>query len=121
MLDINQTLLNAHHAGSDPEGNLFNLERWSPQIASQLALSEGMVLEDEHWEIIYFLRERYRIHGNNDNARLILRELQDAFAPDSGREYLYELFPGGPVNQGSRIAGLPIPPHAYDASFGSVM
>ncbi|HEY6096358.1 MAG TPA: TusE/DsrC/DsvC family sulfur relay protein [Gallionellaceae bacterium] len=121
MLDINQALRNLEHQDTDPHGNMFDLGRWTPQIASQLAASEGLELEDEHWEVIYFLRERYRTHGNEDSARIVLRDLEEKFSHAMGRGHLYQLFPDGPVSQGSRLAGLPIPPHASDLSFGSVM
>lgn len=122
MLDINQTISNAHHADSDPEGHLYSLSHWSPQLANQLAVREGLRLDsEEQWQIIYYLRERYRTHGNGDSARVILRELEQRFAADEGNSHLYQLFPRGPVSQGSRIAGLPEPAHAQDPSFGSVM
>lgn len=121
MLDINQTLSNIHHADSDPEGNMFDLEHWSPQIANRLALKEDLELDDEHWEVIFYLRERYRKRGNQDSARVVLHDLEEHFDPGMGRTHLYELFPGGPVTQGSRLAGLPLPPHSLDRSFGSAM
>ncbi|HEU0187018.1 MAG TPA: TusE/DsrC/DsvC family sulfur relay protein [Gallionellaceae bacterium] len=121
MLDINQALRNLTHQDNDPEGHMFALERWTPQIANQLAASEGLELEDEHWEVIYYLRERYRTHGNEDSARIVLHDLEEKFSPAMGRGHLYRLFPDGPVSQGSRLAGLPTPPHAADLSFGSVM
>ena len=121
MLDINQALRNFDHKDDDPEGYMFALERWSPQTAKQLAASEGLELDDEHWEVIYFLRDRYRTHGNEDSARIILHDLEKKFSPTEGRAHLYQLFPDGPVSQGSRLAGLPIPPHASDRAFGSVM
>jgi tRNA 2-thiouridine synthesizing protein E len=34
--------------------------------------------------------------------------------------HLYMLFPGGPVAQGCRVAGLPVPAGAVDRGFGSV-
>jgi TusE/DsrC/DsvC family sulfur relay protein len=121
MLDINKALSNLNHQDSDSEGNMYDLERWTPQIANQLAANEGLELEDEHWEVIYYLRERYRTHGNEDNARIILHDLERKFSPAEGRAHLYQLFPDGPVSQGSRLAGLPTPPHASDLAFGSVM
>lgn len=121
MLDINQALRNLSHSDTDPEGNLYDLAPWSPHVANQLATQEGLVLSDEHWEIIFHLRERYRTHGNMDNAREILRELEEKFSPGAGRAHLYDLFPAGPVGQASRMAGLPEPPHSRDISFGSVM
>jgi sulfur relay (sulfurtransferase) DsrC/TusE family protein len=49
-----------------------------------------------------------------------LRELEEKFCDNRGRKELYEMFPGGPVSQASRIAGLPLPPYSSDSSFGSV-
>jgi len=121
MLDINKALSNPLHYDLDPDGNLSELPQWSPLYANQLAESEDLQLTDEHWEVIYYLRERYRVHENEDSARIILRELEETFCYNQGRAYLYHLFPQGPVSQASRLAGLPLPPHAHDLSFGSVM
>ncbi|HEY0666280.1 MAG TPA: TusE/DsrC/DsvC family sulfur relay protein [Gallionella sp.] len=121
MLDINKALNNPLHYEFDPEGNLSELPKWSPHFVSQMAASEGLQLTEEHWEVIYHLRERYRLHDNEDSAREVLRDLEEHFCGDQGRAHLYELFPQGPVSQASRLAGLPQPPHAQDLSFGSVM
>lgn len=117
MLDINKSLTDTHH---DPDGNMFDLAPWSPLFAQRQAAAEGLFLTDEHWEIVIYLRERYRKCGEARNAREVLRELEEKFSDGHGRRSLYELFPGGPVSQGSRLAGLPLPPHASDPSFGSV-
>lgn len=121
MLDINKALSNALHYEIDPEGNLSELPKWSPHFANQLAALENLPLTDEHWEVIYYLRERFREHGNQDSARDVLRDLEEHFCANHGRAYLYELFPQGPVSQASILAGLPLPPHTRDLSFGSVM
>jgi len=120
MLDINKAINNVRLFESDPEGNLFDLEHWSPLVAQRIAEAEGIVLSDEHWEIIICLRERYRHHGMAGSARELLRELQTRFCDGQDRKELYQLFPGGPVSQASRIAGLPLPPYSSDRSFGSV-
>lgn len=120
MLDINKTLSNIHN-DTDPEGYLFDLKHWSPQVANQLADRESLELTDEHWEIIFHLREHFRVHGNAESARVVLHELEEKFSPVMGRGHLYQLFPEGPVSQGSRIAGLPERPHSHDLSFGTVM
>lgn len=116
MLDINKAVANQH----DPEGNMFGLEPWSPLFAQKKAEEEKLFLTDEHWEIIVYLRERYREHGNDSSARIILRELEEKFTDGYGKRSLYELFPQGPVSQASRIGGLPLPPYSSDPSFGSV-
>jgi len=120
MLDINKIIKDARLLESDPEGHMFALEHWSPVVAQHLAEGEGIVLTDEHWEINICLRERYRHHGLAGSARELLRELEERFCDGQGRKKLYELFPGGPVSQASRIAGLPLPPYSSDRSFGSV-
>ncbi|OGS80517.1 MAG: hypothetical protein A2061_11205 [Gallionellales bacterium GWA2_59_43] len=121
MLDINKALSNPRRYENDPEGNMHDLAPWSPHFANRQAALEGLMLTDEHWEVIYYLRERYREYDNNDNARNVLRDLEKRFCDKRGRRYLYELFPRGPVNQASQLAGLPLPHHTRDISFGSVM
>ncbi len=116
MLDINK----ATTTQNDPEGNMFGLEPWSPLIAQEHAKAEGIFLTDEHWEIVVFLRERYRERGAAGSAREVMQELEERFS-EQGRRGLYELFPGGPVSQASRIAGIPLPPYSSDPSFGSVL
>lgn len=116
MLDINKAISNTQ---LDPKGNMFDLEAWSPLSAQRLAEAEDIWLTEEHWEIIVYLRERYRTKGAANSAREVLQELEEKFCEGHGRRHLYELFPGGPVSQGSRLAGLPLPPHSSDPSFGS--
>lgn len=116
MLDINK----ATTSPNDPEGHMYGLEPWSPQVAMQLAEAEGLVLSDGHWAIINYLRDRYCKYGDAKNAREIAGELEEKFTDGRGRSVLYELFPGGPVSQGSRIAGLPLPPYSGSLSLGSV-
>lgn len=116
MLDINK----ATTTPNDPEGNMFDLASWSPLYAYRLAEAEGLLLTDEHMEIITYLRERYRKSGAARSAREVLHDLEEHFSDVNGRRYLYELFPGGPVSQASRLAGLPLPPYSSDPSFGSV-
>jgi len=120
MLDINKSIRDTRSIKHDPEGHMFDLAPWSPLFAQRQATAEGLFLTDEHWEIIIYLRERYRKSGDAKNARQVLHELEEKFSDGRGRRNLYELFPGGPVSQASRVAGLPLPPYSSDPSFGSV-
>jgi tRNA 2-thiouridine synthesizing protein E len=120
MLDIGKSMANDRPSMADPDGNMFDLGSWSPHLAQRRAAEEGLFLSEEHWEVIFFLRERHRSRGIAASAREVTRELEVKFADGQGRRHLYELFPGGPVAQGSRIAGLPLPPYSTDPSFGSV-
>ena len=119
MLDINHIINERAHDRIDPEGHMYDLEHWSPLIAKQLALEEGIgELTEAHWHVIYALRNLYREQGRSENARVVMHMLEQDFEDEGGRRYLYELFPKGPVSQGSRLAGVPVPPYASDPSFG---
>ncbi len=94
-------------------------ETWSEEEAERIAREEGIQLTDDHWEVIRFLRDYYQEHGQPKYAREVLEALEERFAEKGGRKYLYQLFPKGPVNQGTRIAGLPHPLYTVDPSFGT--
>lgn len=96
-------------------------EGWTPALAAEWARSEGLELGDEHWEALRALQEYCARH---EPTAVRLRELHDAldekFHRQGGIRRLYLLFPGGPVAQGFRIAGLKPPAGAVDKGFGSV-
>lgn len=120
MYDINKFIVDRDLMHRDPEGHLASLAHWSPKVASRMAEAEGLILEDEHWQVIYCLRERYRVLGPDWTARQLTRELERDFAEAGGRRYLYGLFPRGPLVQACRLAGLPPPHGTTNLSFGSV-
>ena len=95
---------------------------WTVDSARQAALGEGLELGDAHLELLRALQEYWA--RNSEHVAVNLRELHDAleekFHRDGGMRYLYMLCPGGPVAQGCRLAGLPVPPGAIDRGFGSV-
>ncbi|RMD68686.1 MAG: TusE/DsrC/DsvC family sulfur relay protein [Gammaproteobacteria bacterium] len=94
-------------------------DSWSEEEARKIAAEEGIELTEDHWEVINFLRAYYKEHGQPKYARQVLEALEERFADKGGRKYLYQLFPKGPVNQGTRIAGLPHPLYTVDPSFGT--
>ena len=85
----------------------------------EMATKEGIVLSDEHLGVVECLRDYYLELGEAESGRDLEEMLDEIFAGHGGRKYLWRLFPGGPVTQGMRIAGLPIPPHTGDKGFGT--
>ena len=92
---------------------------WSRRKSIDLANSEGVSLTSEHWDVIVYLRKQYLNHGLPRFARTTARALNKRFAAQGGNKYLYSLFAGGPVTQGSRLANLRKPAGATDISFGT--
>ena len=95
---------------------------WSRAVGEQAAREMGLHMTEAHWQVICALQEYYAQH---EEGHINVRELHDAldehFHPEGGIKYLYRLFPGGPIAQGCRIAGLPPPAGAADKGFGSVV
>ena len=95
---------------------------WTREDAVKVAQEEGLTLTDNHWETIRALQTYYASH--EDETTINLRNLHDAldehFHQQGGLKFLYTLFPGGPIAQSCRLAGLKAPFIAADQSFGTV-
>jgi TusE/DsrC/DsvC family sulfur relay protein len=95
---------------------------WTRDQATRIAREEGLELKEDHWETIRALQYYYAHH--EDDTVINLRDLHDAldehFHTKGGLKYLYTIFPGGPIAQSCRLAGLKAPFMASDTSFGSV-
>jgi tRNA 2-thiouridine synthesizing protein E len=101
---------------------------WRKQILDNLdkthvhetAEKEGVSLTSEHLGVVECLRDYYLEFGDAEKGRDLEEMLDEIFSGHGGRKYLWQLFPNGPVSQGMRIAGLPVPPHTGDKGFGTV-
>jgi tRNA 2-thiouridine synthesizing protein E len=94
-------------------------EDWTPEHAEAAAAADQIGLTEDHWEIIKALQAFFARHAK-PNIRDLHDALDEAFHARGGLKYLYGIFPGGPVAQGCRFAGLQAPSGAVDKSFGSV-
>jgi TusE/DsrC/DsvC family sulfur relay protein len=119
MADINKYIGDNASTYSETQDHMMDLEPWNEEIGAETARGEGIEMTDAHWKVVRFLRDHYVAHGMT-SARKLTDLLDDAFAAQGGRKYLYEIFPEGPVTQGTKIAGLPVPKDSTDPSFGSV-
>ncbi|MBU4500379.1 MAG: TusE/DsrC/DsvC family sulfur relay protein [Thiobacillus sp.] len=106
---------------SDPDFPYAPLE-WTREDAMKTAREEKLDLTEAHWEVVRALQNFYAHH--DETSVINLRELHDAleehFHLQGGLKYLYTLFPGGPIAQSCRLAGLKAPFMASDLGFGSV-
>ncbi len=118
MPDINQMIRDQAAHDPDVVDRMQDIEDWDREKAATMAAEENIQLEAEHWEVITFIREHYAQHGRAKSGRELSDLLDERFSQQGGRKHLYRLFPDGPVSQGSRIAGVPLPKYAEDDSFG---
>lgn len=95
-----------------------NFKNWTEEQAIRLAKTQHITLTEAHWAVIRFLRRHYENAGNVRHARELAEALAERFSAEGGLRYLYQLFPGGPVNQGCQLAGIAVPKDAADGSFG---
>lgn len=107
--------------GIHDDEEVDNFEEWTEDLAQAIARDEGIELSEQHWEVIRFLRVLFQnVGGEMPPVHELSQSLEERFANEGGLKYLYELFPGGPLNQGGLIAGIAVPADVTDSSFGSV-
>lgn len=91
----------------DEDGYIVEPADWTEDFAEHVAREEGLVLGDEHWRVIRFMRDWLGDHGVTPDARHVMKLLGGA--RDEGRGLLFALFPLGYVKQACRIAGMKRP------------
>jgi tRNA 2-thiouridine synthesizing protein E len=91
---------------------------WNTSAAEAVASAEGLMLEDDHWELISCLQEYYD-KVDFPKLREVTDALEEHFHSKGGMKYLHQLIPQGPIAQGCRLAGLKVPAGSVDPSFGS--
>ena len=92
----------------DDEGYVIDPDDWDERLAEALAAAQGLVLEDDHWAVIRFMREYQAERRITPDARHVMKHLEQRH-PGRGRARLFELFPYGYVAQACRIAGMKRP------------
>lgn len=85
---------------TDAEGFLMNPADWQETMAPELAAGEGIELTDDHWKVIRFMRDDFKMNGQIPTIRRITSN-----GIVTTKE-LYGLFPGGPAKKAAKIAGL---------------
>lgn len=98
----------------DEEGFLLDPNDWSPCVAEAIAAREGIELTDLHWALINYFRTFYEDHMRHPTmhewvatlGRFHGKPFKEAKAY---RDFLYKLFPKGPIPTLCKLAGLPKP------------
>lgn len=102
--------LNQNSYLTDESGYLKNLDDWSVELAEKIAEKEQIQLTEEHWEIIWLVRDFYQEYKTSPAIRMLVKAMSQRFGEEKGNSrYLQRLFPDGPAKQATKIAGLPKP------------
>jgi tRNA 2-thiouridine synthesizing protein E len=84
----------------DDDGFMVDPNAWTPEIAEGIADDHGIQLTDRHWVVINFARKEFEENDEPPTLRRITKRT------DVNTKEIYQLFPGGPAKNASRIAGL---------------
>jgi TusE/DsrC/DsvC family sulfur relay protein len=81
------------------EGYFLNPAEWNREIAMEVAKEEGIQLNDIHFALIDFIRDRIQ-----KGEALTIRSVGKSGIVDI--KGFYELFPGAPLKKATKIAGV---------------
>lgn len=84
------------------EGYFTNPQQWSKEIAVEIAKELDLVLTDQHFAILEWLRSRFMA-----GEALSIRSINHSGIIDV--KTFYQLFPGAPLKKATKIAGIPKP------------
>ena len=69
---------------TDEEGYLANLNDWNPDLANAMAEVDGAALDENHWEVINFLREYYEEYQIAPAVRVLTKANGKKLGKDKG-------------------------------------
>ncbi|PKG37555.1 TusE/DsrC/DsvC family sulfur relay protein [Psychromonas sp. Urea-02u-13] len=103
-------LFNGQQYPTDSQGYLLDSTQWTEALATEIAQLESVLLTDEHWQVVFFVREFYLEFNTSPAIRALVKAMQKKYGAELvNSRYLYRLFPEGPAKQATKIAGLPKP------------
>jgi tRNA 2-thiouridine synthesizing protein E len=95
---------------TNKDGFLLDLSQWDKSFAEQSAKSECIDLTEDHWEVIYFVRDFYKEYETSPAIRALIKALKHSKNDDKWNSlFLQSLFPESPAVQAAKIAGIPKP------------
>lgn len=94
----------------DKDGYLADLNDWSPEVATALAVQNDIELTPEHWEILQLLRNFYDEFQLSPATRPLIKYTALKLGAEKGNSlHLNRLFNGTPAKLAAKLAGLPKP------------
>ena len=87
----------------DDEGFMTQYDQWDEGVGQALAAAIGIDLTDDHWRVIRFLREDFKVQGQTPTIRRV------STAGGIDTKQLFVLFPKKPAKKMAYVAGLPKP------------
>ena len=87
----------------DDEGFMTEYEEWNEELGTTLAANIGIEMTDDHWRVVRFLRDDFKVEGVTPT----LRRVTNTGGIPTKR--LFQLFPKKPAKKMAYIAGLPKP------------
>ena len=97
------TTIDGHQIHVNEEGFLTDHTEWDDDLAPVLAAQIGIVLTDEHWKAIRFLRKDFEEQGETATLRRM------STVGGTPIKTLFALFPQKPAKKMAYVAGLPKP------------
>ena len=92
-----------------PDGYLQHPEDWNEDLAQKIAEEwKGLKLTEEHFPVLYFIREFHAEHQVTPDVRDTTKYLieQQGMDKKEAKKYLFKLFPNGYMQQGVQLAGM---------------
>ena len=108
---------------TDEEGYLLNPDDWTEKVAEemayQLSQQDNVKLTETHWGLIEYFRDYYRENKVHPTMHKLVMTLgkyhgQHFHDHESYKTFLYKMFPGGPVPELCKLAGLPKPMEDFE-------
>ncbi|WP_415915219.1 TusE/DsrC/DsvC family sulfur relay protein [Pseudomonas lundensis] len=94
----------------DKDGYLADLNDWSPEVATALAVQNDIELTPDHWEILQLLRNFYDEFQLSPATRPLIKYTALKLGAEKGNSlHLNRLFNGTPAKLAAKLAGLPKP------------
>lgn len=95
----------------DEEGYLIDPSLWNNEIALALSLEENIVLGENYWIVLHYIRDQFEKKHIAPDVRHVFKHLAEQKDCDkkAAKQLLFDMFPYGYVKQACKLAGMKRP------------